>query len=143
MKGSTPILAGLVLAFLAAFAGLRACSPFRRIEAEAAFAAAVARDAGLTTADVMALREMLGVALPEPDLRRQAVAFVALRGRYGEGLAAVAVAGHEAVVRDAVAQAGGDGALAWSRFQARPEAIWGVRFLAMRARFGDRAAARM
>lgn len=141
-RGSTGALLALAAGFLLLFALQRACSPFLRIESEAALAAELARSTGLGTADVMALRELLGVRRTRGELERLCTEFARRRGQVGEPLAAVSVAGHAGLVDATVAAHAGDGARAWAVFLSRPEAAWGVRFLAVRDRFAARDAAR-
>jgi len=141
-RGSGRILALIVLSFLVLFAVQRCWSPFLRIEGEPELAAAIAEEAGVTALDVMALRELLGAGLDRAALAARCRDFARLRGNLGEGLAAVALCGHEAQVSEAVQAAGGDAARAWSAFLPRPEAACGVRFLQVRERFAARMAPR-
>jgi hypothetical protein len=139
---STRLLLGLSALFLAAFWFQRCRSDVLAIEAEAPLARTVATQTGLTVAEVMALRELLGPTLPEAELVEQARRYRALDSELGAALAALAVAGHEALVRAEYAAAGGDPAAAWLRLKGQPEAIAAVRFRAMVKRFAARAAAR-
>jgi hypothetical protein len=136
--GSRGILTGIVAGFLILFALQRCWSPFLRIEADPALAAAVAADAGVSPVDVMALRDLFGADLDRAELTARCRDFTRLRGSYGEGLAAVASCGHETLVSEAVSSAGGDAGAAWETFRQRPEAACGVRFLQVRARFAER-----
>lgn len=140
-RGSWPALLGLSAAFLVAFWLVRGGSDFLAIEREAAAARAVATTTGLTTAEAMALRELLGVACGEDRWRAAATTFATERRRVGDAFAAVIVAGDAAAARAATAAAA-DAEAAWRAFRLRDEALPGLRFLAMRERFASRAAAR-
>jgi hypothetical protein len=136
--GSGRILAGIVAGFLVLFAVQRCTSPFLRIEGERELAEGVAADSGLAAVDVMALRELLGAGIDRRDLTARCAEFAQLRGRLGEGLAAVALCGHAVLVDAAVREHGGDASKAWAAFLQRPEAASGVRFLQVRERFAGR-----
>jgi hypothetical protein len=138
LRGSGPILAGIVALFLVLFAVQRCTSPFLRIEGERQLAESVGVEASLSALDVMALRELLGADLEVRPLTAKCAEFARLRGRLGEGLAAVALCGHGALVDAAVHAAGGDAGAAWAAFLPRPEAAYGVRFLQVRERFAGR-----
>lgn len=140
-RGSGPVLAVLVVAFLGAFAALRGTSRFLRVEAEVGTARQLAAAHGLAAADVLALREQ-AADLPAAAFAERVARFARERTGLGDPLAAVAVAGQEAAARAALQRAGGDPGLAWRRFRADPAAFAGLRFLQMRARFLARTAAR-
>ena len=142
MKGSALLLLALLLAFLALFWWQRGRSGFLAIEAEAALLAEIGGRHGLDRASVMALRELLDVDQPLPAFEAACAEFAELRGRIGEPLAAVAVAGHPRQAQAAFARGDGDALLAWSRFRPDPIAAAGAHFLAVRERFASRSAAR-
>ena len=112
-RGSWPWLCGLVVVFLLLFAWQRARSSFLRIEADRAPAAALAAQHGLAVAEVLALRDLVGVDAA-------AVRWYEAVGRYA------AAGGHEA----GLAGLGEDAALTQRRFAM------------LRERFAARAAAR-
>jgi len=111
------------------------------VEREGPALRALARAAGLQPATVFALREQT-TARDDAAFAAEVAAFRKLAAEFGEPLAAVAVAGGEAAVRRALADAGGDPARAWAAFAKSPEALPGVRFEQLRTRFAARAAAR-
>ena len=142
LKGSTPILLSLAGLFVLLFVWQRSRSEFLRVEGEAPALAAVAQRCGLDRASVLALRLELGPALPIGDFEARCAGFARWRGELGEPLAAVAAGGDAAAARAVLRRHGGDAAAAWAEFRADPAAAAGGRFLAMRARFAARAAAR-
>ena len=124
-----------------AFFVQRQRSSFLAIERDAAAAVEVAAAHGLSVADAFALRDLVGVAAAAATWQGAAAEFARLRGRLGDGLAAVAVAGaREAAVaaRDGAA----DAAAAWAAFRTDPRAAPGLRFLHLRERFAQRIDAR-
>jgi hypothetical protein len=135
------VLAALGIAFLGAFAFQRAQSRVLAVERQGPALRALARAQGLSPAAVFALREQT-TARDDAAFAAEVAAFAALAADLGEPLAAVAVAGGEAAARRALAAAGGDPARAWAAFAASAEALPGVRFEQLRARFAARAAAR-
>jgi len=139
--GSWPLLGAAAAVFLLAFAWQRQRSPFLAIEAAESVALPVARAHGLSLADVFALRESLGVDAQPAALAAAAATFAADRDRLGCGLAAVALFGDRKAA-EAARSAAADPAAAWQRFQIRPEAAPGLRFLAVRQRFAARQPAR-
>lgn len=139
--GSWPVLLALAAAFLVLFAVQRHRSTFLRIEAERPAALALAREAGLGIADVLALRDLVGVDAAAAAWRDAALAFARLRFELGDPLAAVAVAGEPAAARRARAAAA-DPAAAWAAFRVDAAALPGLRFLLLRERFAARAAGR-
>lgn len=141
--GSWPPLAVVVVAFLAAFAWQRGRSDFLAVEVDRAAAAAVASAHGLTEADAMALRVLLG----SPDAgrwREVAAAFARERPMVGDALAAVAALGDRATAAQVLAAraVAADPAAAWQLFRGEPAALLGHRFLQLRQRFRDRSPAR-
>ena len=141
MRGSWPPLLAAAAAFLLAMYALRERSTVLAIERERADAAALAADAGVTVADAFAWREQLGPGAPPAQWHAAVEAFAALRQRLGDGHAVVARTRAPALAETARA-ACGDATTAWQRFRTRPEALPGLRYLALRERFAARAAAR-
>lgn len=127
------VLAASVFAFQAAH------SPFLRIEAEAELAACLAREAGLETVDVMALRELVGVGMARTDLERVVLRFSADRQAFAsDALAALAAAGHRRLAERLFATAEGSAPAAEALLWPLPEAISAVRFEQVRRRFAAR-----
>lgn len=120
---------------------LRHRSSFLAIERDRAAALAVAQAHGLPLADVFALRDLVGSDAPAAVWQSAAAQFARQRGRLGDALAAVAVAG-EAAAAEAAFAATGAAAAAWQRFAVDARAVAGLRFLEVRARFAARIAAR-
>lgn len=135
--GSWPALLGLTLLFVAAFFVLRSRSSFLRIERDQAAATAVAIAHGLSLADALALRDLVGVAAPDAIWQAAAAAFAAQRADLGDPLAAVFVAG-EPDLAVAARRSAATADAAWSAFRERPQAVSGLRFLALRERFAAR-----
>ena len=123
------------------FAFQRAHSRVLAVEREGPALRALARAKGLEAAAVFALREQT-TARDDAAFAAEVAVFAKSAAEVGEPLAAVAVAGGEAAVRRALAAAGGDPARAWAAFASSPDALPGVRFEQLRARFAARAAAR-
>ncbi|GAB4163956.1 MAG: hypothetical protein Fur0037_29280 [Planctomycetota bacterium] len=142
VKGSTPILLVLGLAFLAAFWLQRARSPFLAIERDAEAMRLIAGRSGVDTASAMALRELLGTSMPASEFESRCARFGEIRRLIGDPLAVLTVAGDEELARRELARAGGDSDLAWKHLSARTEAMAALRFLAVRERFRARSAAR-
>lgn len=140
-RGSWPLLAIASLAFLAAFALLRWRSPFLRIERDRPAAAAVAAAHGLTLAEAMALRDLVGVDAAASTWDAAAAAFAARRTELGDALAAIAAAGRPDLATAARAGAA-DAEAAWTACRGDPAAVPGLRFLALRDRFAQRITAR-
>lgn len=138
---ATGILGAGAVVFVLLFAWQRSRSTFLRIEAEAPLAHGIATRTGMRPAEVMALREILGVELPPERLEAECRRFRALDAELGAGLAVVALMGHEAEARAALSRAGSDPARAWEDFRSRPEAFSGARFRANAERFARREAA--
>jgi len=134
-RGSWPPLLAAALLFLGAFTWQRHRSTFLRIEAESRGGLKVAAECGLEAVDVMALRELTRTA--NDALRDVCMAFARDRQQLGDALAAVAASGERAAA-EAARAAAPDPATAWASFALRPEAIGGLRFLAMRRRFDER-----
>lgn len=146
-RGSWPLLLVLAAVVLGAFWLLRDRSGFLAIERDVGPAREVAAAHGLTVAEVMALRDGLGVDADLERWRGAAARFAAERARLGEAFAAVLAVGDATAVRAALAATAtvadpAAAAAAWHAFRLRPEALPGLRFLAMRGRFAARAAAR-
>lgn len=132
------VLAALSVLFLAAFYLQRSRSPFLAVEARAGEAMAIAGTTGLETAAVMAIHELAGGGLPRTELEQRATRFADLRRRFADdGLAILALAGHEAVAQRLHIEAG-DARVLESRIRALPEGIVAVRFREMRQRFAAR-----
>ena len=140
-RGSWPYLIALAALFLAAFVVQRARSGFLAIEAERDTAVAIAREHGLSVAEAMALRDLVGQAAGVPQWHSAAALFARERARLGDPLAALVVAGRADAAELAVQEAGAKD-LAWQRLQLLPEAVPGLRFLALRDRFAARDQAR-
>ena len=123
--------------FLVAFFVQRERSSFLAIERDRAAAEAVAAGFGVPVEDAMALRDLEGAFATENAWREAVSVYAANRAQLGDALAAVAAAGGRA---DALAalQAAGDPDRAWAAFRLEPEALPGLRFLAMRERFAAR-----
>ena len=136
--GSWPFLLVGLLVFLAAFAWRRADATFLAIEAELPTARAVAAQSKLGVADALALRDLVGPHAPRERWQQVAAEFAALRAEMGGALAAVAVAGGRGAAQAALAAGNGEPDRAWQAFASRPEALPGLRFLALRARFAAR-----
>jgi hypothetical protein len=134
-------LAGAAVAILIAFFWLRSRSTFLRIEAERPAAATLAGRHGLTLAEVFALRDLVGADAPPAAWERAAAAFPGLQRELGVPLAAVALAGGEIWARNQRA-GDADAEAAWQRARVAPEALPGLRFLALRDRFAARRQAR-
>ncbi len=128
----------LWVVFVAAFACQHARSPFLRIEREVEVARVLAERHGLQPQEVMALRETCGVDIVGERLDALVAGFAADRQRLGDRLAAIAACGDRALVDGLLAQAGGDVAKAEVALRPLPQAILGVRYLAMRDRFAGR-----
>jgi len=139
--GSWPAIVLLTVTFLVAFFWLRHRSSFLTIEHDRAAAAAVAAAHGLSLADALALRDLVGVAAPASAWADAAADFARLRPRLGDALAAVAVAGERDAAEAALAAAG-DAVVAWQRFSVDARALPGLRYLVVRERFAARIAAR-
>ncbi len=139
--GSWPVLVALAVAFLLLFWLQRQRSSFLAIEAERDTAAVIAQLHGLALFDAFALRDLVGATVPVATWQTAAATFAAVRGRMGDGLAAVVVAGDAAAAETAL-RAAGQPDEAWRRFRGEPAALPGLRFLAMRERFAARAPAR-
>lgn len=139
-----PLLAVGAL-FLGAFAWLRSGSDFLALEADAPATAAVAAQFGVPLADALALRELAGLAAPAPHWHGVVQRFADARARLGDPLAAIAATTTSVAVAEQVAAARAqapDADAAWAAFRVRPEAIDGLRFVSVRARFASRAAAK-
>jgi hypothetical protein len=136
-RSSWPPLLVAAAVFAALFTWQRLRSPFLAVEARAAVLAPAAQAHGLDVAEAMALAAMLPRDAA-PTLHAEAMrVFAADRVRLGDGLAAVAMFGDreraEAARREAA-----DPVAAWLAFRAQPEALPGLRFLALRDRFASR-----
>jgi hypothetical protein len=139
-RGSWPMILGLVATFVVAFVLLRSNSEFLAIEREAPALRSLAEQHGLAPASVFALREQA------PD--RSAAEFAEIVARFpslvrelGEPLAAVALFGTPSAAQAARALAV-DADTAWQQARLRTDSLPGVRYLLMRDRFANRAAAR-
>jgi hypothetical protein len=139
--GSWPALLALAAAVLLTFFWQRSRSTFLRIEGEREQARVLAQRHGLSVAEVFALRDLVGVTVDAAAWERAVAAFPALRAELGEGLAAVALAGQGEWARQQRTR-GPDATAAWQQARAAKEALPGLRFLALRERFGARSAAR-
>lgn len=139
-RGSWPLLGAAALGFLLAFAWQRQRSEFLAIEGDATLAP-LARRYGLDVPDVFALRTLVGRDVSPAAWEMAVAQFAAERLRFGDGLAAVALVGDRAAAEAALA-ASADAAVAWQRFRSEPAAVPGLQFLALRARFAPRQAAR-
>lgn len=137
--GRSLLIALGVLGF-AGFALQRARSPFLAIERERALAQELAPQTGLRVAELMALRELCGVARSRDELLAVATAFADERARLGEALAVCAANGRATLVAELLAACGGDAVAATARLRELPEGIDAVRFAAMRDRFAARGA---
>ena len=136
-NGSTPILALLVAGFLVAFYLQRSASGFLAVEDEASWLKTQADEASLPLAMAMAVCEQADVH-DRQSYADRLQAFVRLCPKFGEPLAAVALAGHESAALAAVEQAHGDVDAAWRVVAREPFAIAGVRLLQMQQRFANR-----
>lgn len=136
--GSWPVLIALAAAFLLLFWLQRQRSSFLAIEGERDTAIVIAQLYELTHADALALRDLVGAAAPAAAWRNAAATFAAVRGRFGDGLAAVVVAGDAAAAEAALAAAAGRPDAAWQAMRSEPAAVPGLRFLALRERFAAR-----
>jgi hypothetical protein len=126
----------MLAVFFAAFWLLRADSSFLHIEAQRPAAESIARTNGLSLADVLALRDLVGVDAPQIEWERAAASFAGSRGELGDPLAATALFHPEQAVE--ARRAAADPAAAWRAFAVHEHAVHGLRFLAMRERFGAR-----
>ncbi len=135
------MLAGLVVLFLGAFWLQRQRSSFLAIERDRAAAAAVAARHGVSLAEAMALRDLIGADAAAERWHEVAAIYAAERPRLGEPLAAVAAAGGRAAA-EAALRAAGDPERAWSAFRLDAMAVPGLRFLALRERFAARKSLR-
>jgi hypothetical protein len=132
-------IAGVAVLFTAALGVQRCRSPFLRIEGERDAARAIASEIGLRVAEVMALRELLGVTVSLDELRRRARDLVAARTELGsDDLAVLCVVGERELALRLSRAAGGDADAAQRALAPLPEAIHAVRFRAMVERFADR-----
>lgn len=138
--GSWPVLLLALAGFLATFAWLRSRSTFLAIEADRAAAVAVATESGVPLADVMALRELVGLEAPVERWRAAATRFAAERARLGDPLAAVVATADTETAAAAIAarSAAPDADVAWTRFAVEFRAEAGLRFLSVRERFAER-----
>jgi hypothetical protein len=140
-RDSRPLLLALAGAFLASFWLQRARSPFLGIEADRDAAAAVASRHGLSIADAMALRELIGTNAELAVWHEAAATFARCRGPFGDNLAAIAVADPSAAAALEASPDRGDRDLLWRRWGTTLAAAPGLRFSAVRARFAARTAA--
>lgn len=84
-RGSWPVLLALAVAFVLLFFWQRSRSTFLRIELERPAAVELARRAGIDVADVLALRDMIGLEASAEDWRGVVAEFSArLRGLRAE-----------------------------------------------------------
>ncbi len=140
MRGGA-VYAALTVLFLIALAVQRCRSPFLAIEAERALAEEIAADSGMDVAEVMALRELLGVGLSGEVLRARAVEFQRARIRLGADELAVLVAVGEGDLADRLLrEADGDAERATRALRPMPQHVRTARFRAMTERFSGRAA---
>ena len=140
---SSPVLAGMVVLFLALFFGVRSCSGFRAVESELDPLTGLAQEQGMSVATVLALREQ-AQDLDEAGFAARVAEFGRLRGDLGDPLAVMAIASGAPLQRlhDLVASAGGDRQAAWLAVCSEPQALPGRRFLQMRDRFAQRDSGR-
>ncbi len=130
-------LAAVAVVFLAAFAWLRQRSSFLAIERDRAAAAAIATRHAVAVADVMALRELVGLAAGDDAWQTAVACYAADRQRLGDELAVVAAVGDRAAAEAARAAAAAPDA-AWRQFRTRPAAAPGLQFVLVRDRFAAR-----
>jgi hypothetical protein len=131
-------LAGLCLLFLAAFFFQRGRSVVLRIEADRPLAERVALQSGLSVAEVMSLRELLGLDRSEEQLTADAQRFATTRVEQGDNLAILTIAGHEDLATELWEQSGRDPSRARTLLTELPESILTVRFADMTIRFARR-----
>lgn len=127
------------------FALLRGRSAFLAIEQDPAPRRALAAQHGVPLADVFALRELLGADAPAPALAACVAVYAAQRSRTGDPLAAMLAIGADPATTRAieVALETADGpTAAWRQFAVTGSALPGLRFVEVRRRFAERAAAR-
>ena len=137
MRG-TRLLVAIGIVFFVGFAVQRCRSPFATIAAERDLARAIAEPNGLAVVEVMALRELLGVSVPEAELRELARRFATERARTGSrDLAVLSVAGHAALAERLLERASGVVADAERALKPLPEGLCAVRFAKMVARFAS------
>ena len=135
--GSGPLLAVGAVVFFALFLWQRSGSDFLCITRERELAERVAAASNLKVVEVMAMRDVLGVAVGESELTRTAVQFAELRSQRGDQLAAFAIAGDRELVDLAWYYNDQDPAAAWQALVDRPEVVMATRFLDMRKRYED------
>jgi len=122
------------------FAWNRARSPFLAAEREVPAAQALATEFGVPVAEVLALREDVGVALGTLPWRERVVrwkdAKVAWKSRQ---LAVLALLGAEALAKELLATSGGDASRAELALGKREEHVAVVRFLSVAERLAARS----
>ncbi len=106
------ILVGLGLLFLALLFWQRERSEAQRIIREQEFAVDIATRCAVKPAEVMALRELLGLAADRAELTAVALAWRRAAVALDADLALLVALGHQDVVDSLLAQAGGDAAKA-------------------------------
>ena len=131
-------LAGLCLLFLVAFAVQRSRSTVLQIESDRPLAERIARQTGMAVPEVMSLRELQGLDLPEEQLQADAERFSRLRRERGDDLAILAITDHEKLARELWEQSGEDPSRVSALLRDRAEAIVVVRFKSMREHFAAR-----
>ncbi len=143
--GSWPLLVAAGALFLLAFAWARSRSTFLAIERDPAPARALAAQHAVPIADVLALRDLLGIEATTDRLAVAVGVYAAQRPRTGEPLAAILATGAVAATVDAIESAlqnAPEPAAAWRNFAVTAAALPGLRFLEVRRRFAERAASR-
>ena len=131
-------LAGFCLLFLAAFFFQRSRSVVLRIEADRPLAERVALETGLTVAEVMSLRELLGLDRSEEQLTADAQRFAVTRVGQGDSLAILTITGHEDLATELWERSGRDPSRARTLLRGLSEAFLAVRFADMTVRFARR-----
>lgn len=127
----------LAVAFLAAFAWQRQRSSFLAVERDRAAAKALATRHALAVVDVMALRELVGLAAGDDAWAATVARYAAARQHLGDELAVVAALGDRAAAEAARAAAAAPDA-AWRQFRTQPAAAPGLQFVLVRDRFAAR-----
>lgn len=97
--GSWPALLVAACVFLALFVLLRSGSTFLAIEAQRDAASALASEHGVSTADALALRDLVGADAPSDRWRDAVVRFVERRDELGEQRAIAELAGDPVAAR--------------------------------------------
>ena len=143
-RGSWPLLVTGAVVFLLAFALQRGRSPFLWIERNAASGRTLAAQHDLPLAEVLALWELLGSDIAATDLATAVASYAARRTAAGAPLAAMLATGADAATATAIEaalRAADDPDQAWRQFAVTAAALPGHRFLEVRRRFAERAAA--